>query len=61
MNAMMLVVSVCTGLLVYWISRTWLLMKGSESEIEEQLDTDIWWCQRFLDLLHSLFTPSFSA
>jgi hypothetical protein len=57
----LLIVFISVGLLVYWISRTWLLLNSSEVEIEEQLEMDLWWFQRFLDFLQSMLTPSFSS
>jgi hypothetical protein len=37
------VIVVYTGLLVYWFSRTLLLLKGSQEEIDETLACEVWW------------------
>lgn len=49
------VIFVSTGLLVYWFSRTLLLLKGSQQEIDETLECDLWWGRRFLLGLRTMF------
>jgi hypothetical protein len=50
-----LVIFVCTGLLVYWSFRTLLLLKGSQEEIDETLEGDLWWGRRLLLGLRAMF------
>jgi hypothetical protein len=58
-----LILFTCTGLLVYWLARTALLMRGSEESIEEALRHDLWFAHQILLWLRILFTPGsqFSA
>ena len=51
------IIFVCTGLLVYWVTRTALLLRGSEEEINGTLESDLWWGRRVLLGLRSLFVP----
>ena len=51
------IIFVCTGLLVYWVTRTALLLRGSEEEINGTLKSDLWWGRRVLLGLRSLFVP----
>ena len=48
---------ICTGLLVYWISRTLLLLKGCEEEIDDTLESDLWRGRRLLLWLRTMFVP----
>ena len=41
-----LIIFVCSGLLVYWFSRMLLLLNGSKEEIDETLESDLWWGRR---------------
>ena len=49
-----LVIFVCMGLLVYWFSRTRLLLKGSTEEIDGTLESDLWWGRRLLLMLRAI-------
>jgi hypothetical protein len=49
---------ICTALLVYWFSRTRLLLKGSAEEIDEVLARDLWRVRRVLLSLRMLFECS---
>jgi len=48
---------ICSGLLVYWVARTWLLLFGAEEEIVETLESDLTWGRRLLLGLRTLFVP----
>lgn len=52
-----LIIFVCTGLWVYWLTRTFLLLKGSEEEIAQTLECDVWWGRRILLGLRAMFVP----
>jgi hypothetical protein len=43
-----LIIFVCSGLFVYWVSRTVLLLRGSGEAIDETLECDLWWGRRLL-------------
>jgi hypothetical protein len=47
----------CTGLLVYWVARTLLLLHGSDEAIDETLECDLWWGRRVLLGLRTMFVP----
>jgi hypothetical protein len=49
---------VSTGMLVYWVRRTQMLLHGSEDEITETLENDLWWTRRLLLGLRAMFFPS---
>jgi len=51
------IIFVCSGLLVYWIARTFLLLNGSEEAIAETLESDLWWGRRLLLGLRTMFVP----
>jgi hypothetical protein len=53
----LLVIFVCSGLLVYWIARMFLMIRCSQEEIEETLACDLWWGRRLLLCLRSGFEP----
>ena len=53
-----LILFISTGLLVYWVARTWLLLRGAEEEIDETLETDLWWGRRLLLSLRALLVRS---
>ena len=53
-----IVMFVCSGLLVYWISRTRLLLNGSKPEINEALNHDFWRGRRFLIALRGMLGAS---
>ena len=46
-----LLIFVCSGLLVYWVSRTFLLLNGSKEEIDDTLESDLLWSRRMLSAL----------
>ena len=50
-----LIVFISTGLLVYWFERTMLLLNGSNEEIDETLETDLWWGRKLLLHLRMMF------
>ena len=52
-----LILFISTGLLVYWVARTWLLLRGAEEEIDETLEMDLWWGRRLLLSLRALLVP----
>jgi hypothetical protein len=52
-----LIMFVCTGLLVYWVARTVLLLFGRQEEIEEILEFDLWYGRRLLVGLRSACLP----
>jgi hypothetical protein len=54
MLAVIIVVAL-PALLVYWISRSFLLIHGSKEAIDEALDCDLWWGRRLLHCVRSLF------
>jgi hypothetical protein len=45
----------CSGLLVYWAFRALLLLKGSEEEIHETLEADVWWVRSLLLAIRTTF------
>jgi hypothetical protein len=45
------------GLFVYWFSRTIVLLRGSDTEIEEMLAHDLWLCRKILLWVRSGFPP----
>jgi hypothetical protein len=49
------VIFISTGLLVYWFSRTLLLLKGSPEQLDETLECDLWWGRRLLLGLRTTF------
>ena len=51
------IIFVCTALLIYWASRTLLLLKGREEQIDEVLEADLWLFYRILAGLRSMFFP----
>lgn len=53
-----LIIVFCTCLLVYWTSRTAILLHGSEGEITETLASDLWRARRLMLGLRSIFTLS---
>ena len=50
-----IVIFVSTGLLIYWVTRTLLLLNAPEDQIAEVLDGDLWWGRRLLMALRALF------
>src|ERR1035438_626744 len=38
------IIFVSSGLFVYWLSRTFTLLHGSDTEIDEMLAPDLWVC-----------------
>jgi hypothetical protein len=53
----LLILFVSTGLLVYWVARTVLLLHGPKKAIDETLDCDLWWGRRLLLGLRNMFLP----
>ena len=53
----LIVILVCSGLLVYWVVRTSLLLHGSEEAIDQVLECDLWWGRRSLLGFRSGFVP----
>jgi hypothetical protein len=54
MNA--LVVFISTGLLIYWLSRSMLMLQATEDQVEEVLERDFWWGYRLWLALRSMFS-----
>ena len=52
-----IIIFVCSGLLVYWVARTVLLLHGPEEAIDETLECDLWWGRRLLLGLRTMFVP----
>ncbi len=48
MFASIIIIFFCTGLMIYWISRTKVLFHDSEDEIWQTLDSDMAKGRRFL-------------
>ena len=46
------------GLFVYWVARALLIVAASEQEINDALDSDLWWGRRFWLTLRMLSNPS---
>jgi hypothetical protein len=53
----LIIIFVCSGLLVYWVARTLLLLRGSEEQIDDALECDLWWSRRLSLGLRSGFVP----
>ena len=53
----LIILFVSTGLLIYWVARSWLLLTAGEEEIDETLETDLWWGRRLLLSLRALLVP----
>jgi len=51
-----IIFAVC-GLFVYWLSRTFTLLYGSDTEVEEMLAHDVWLLRRVVSLVRSAFPP----
>jgi hypothetical protein len=49
------------ALFIYWAMRALLLLVGSEEQIAQVLDEDLWWGRRFLLTLGVLMTASFPS
>ena len=49
----------CTGLLVYWTSRVFLLMRGPVEQANRLLEADLWWGKRCINTLRYMFAPVF--
>jgi len=47
----LLIIFVCSGLLVYWMARVYLLVHGSDAAIEATLESDWWWYRKLLSRL----------
>ncbi len=52
------IIFVCSGLFVYWFSRTLLLLKRSKAETDEILESDLWWCRILLLGIRTMFESS---
>ena len=51
------IIFVSSGLFVYWLSRTFTLLYGSDNEVEEMLAHDLWLCRKIVLLVRSAFPP----
>jgi hypothetical protein len=52
------IIFVCSGLLVYWVSRTMLLLHGSDEAIDDTLEEcDLWKGRRLMLGLQTMFVP----
>jgi len=51
------IIFVSSGLFVYWLSRTFTLLHGSDTEIDEMLVRDLWLCRIVLFSVRSSFPP----
>ena len=51
----------CTGLLVYWTNRVFLLMRGPVERVNRLLDADLSWGRRFINMLRGMFDPAFMS
>jgi hypothetical protein len=51
-----LVIFLSMGLLIYWVSRTLLLLKGPPHQIDSTLNSDLWWGRRLLLGLRAIFS-----
>ena len=51
----MCVIFVCSGLLIYWMFRVRMLLRGSQDEIETILTNDLWTARRLILSLRALF------
>jgi hypothetical protein len=47
----------CTGLLVYWTSRVFFLMRGPAERVNRLLEADLLWGKRFINTLRGMFGP----
>jgi hypothetical protein len=52
-----LVIFVCSGLLVYWMTRVFLLLRASDQTIDRTLEDDSWRWRRIMAELRTLFLP----
>ena len=52
------IIFVCSGLFVYWFSRTLLLLKRSKTETDEILESDLWWGRMLLLGIRTMFESS---
>jgi hypothetical protein len=53
----LLIIFICSGLLVYWISWTVVILHGSDDAIDERLDCDLWWGRKLLAGFRSAMEP----
>jgi hypothetical protein len=53
------VVFAAMALFAYWTSRTLLLLRGTEAEINETLERDLEWAYSVLQALRMLFAPHY--
>jgi len=51
------IIFLSSGLFVYWLSRTFTLLYGSDTEIDEMLAHDLWLCHKIVLLVRSAFPP----
>ena len=51
----------CTGLLVYWTSRVFFLMRGPAERVNRLLEADLLWSKRFINTLRGMFAPVFMS
>ena len=52
-----IIIFVCTGLLVYWSTRTVLFLHGPDEAVDETLAYDLWWGRKVLLGLRMIFVP----
>ena len=61
-NAMTAIILVfCTGLLVYWTSRVFFLMRGPAERVNRLLEDDLLWGKSFINALRDMFAPVFMS
>ena len=53
------IVFAAMGLFIYWFSRTILLLRGTQTEINQTLERDLEWAQSVLQSLRMLFGPQY--
>jgi len=51
------IIFVSSGLFAYWLSRTFTILHGSDTEIEVMLAHDLWLWRKFVSLVRSAFSP----
>ena len=52
-----LIMFTCNGLLVYWATRTAMLLNGPEKRIEQTLEKDLWSGRQILIGIRQLLMP----
>ena len=54
----LMTIFICSGLLVYWVARTVLLLHGTDEVIDKTLECDLWWGRTVLLFVRSGVSPS---